>query len=44
VRRLAQHGGAFGLKAAGLIQRIVAHPDFKQVAQQEHGIGGVCAR
>ena len=33
LRGLTQQGRAFGLKAARFIQRIVTHPDFKQIAQ-----------
>jgi hypothetical protein len=39
LRRLAQHGSAFGFEAAGLIECIVTHPDFKQIAEDKDGIG-----
>ncbi len=36
----AQQRTACSLEAAGLLDRVVAHPDLEQVAQQEHGVGG----
>ena len=35
---LTQQASAFGFKAARLIQRIVTHPDFKQIAQHKDGV------
>ena len=34
-----QRGGALGFKAARLLQGIVAHPGFKQIAQDHDGAG-----
>jgi hypothetical protein len=39
-RAAAQQGAGLGLKSCRGHQCVVAHPDFEQVAQDEHGIGG----